>query len=154
MYTWMSETNLNENEEMLDIMSSQHITKLSTMTQDARLVLVSSFFCEFLLLIVAELELGLTPFTEDPRCKLPFTENSRTYNSMLCVLLRILGPITLCMLSWDLQFHACYLFTEDPRNLTVNKLDNSDKSSNMLQVGQIKHCNQFPWSLLPVVCAF
>ena len=102
--------------------------------------------------IVAQLELGLTPFTEDPRCKLPFTENSRTYNSMLCVLLlRILGPITLCMLSWDLQFHACYVFTEDHRtstNLTINKLDKSDKSSNMLQVGQIKYCNQFPWGLL------
>ena len=27
-------------------------------------------------------------------------------------------------------------------NLTVNKLDKSDKSSNMLQVGQTKHCNQ------------
>ena len=38
-------------------------------------------------------------------------------------------------------------FTEDPSilsftNLTVNKLDKSDKSSNMLQVGQTKHCNQ------------
>ena len=28
--------------------------------------------------------------------------------------LGILGPITLYVLSWDLQFHACYLFTEDP----------------------------------------
>ena len=28
------------------------------------------------------------------------------------------------------------------------KLDKSDKSSNTLQVGQIKHCNQFPWGLL------
>ena len=84
----------------------------------------------FFVLIVAQLELGITPFTEDPRCKLPFTENSRTYNSMLCdLLLRILGPITLCMLSWDLHFHACYL-----RILGLNKLDKSDKSSNMLQV--------------------
>ena len=122
-----------------------------------RLVLVSFFSVSSLFLIVAQLELGLTPFTEDPRCKLPFTENSRTYNFMLCVLLLwILGPITLCMLSWDLQFHACYLslrilglssFT----NLTINKLDKSDKSSNMLQVGQIKHCNHFPWGLLYVL---
>ena len=29
-------------------------------------------------------------------------------------------------------------------NLTINKLDKSDKPSNMLQV----HCNQFPWGLL------
>ena len=91
-----------------------------------RLVLVS----RFLFLNVAQLELGLTPFTDDPRCKLPFTENSRTYNSMLCVLLlRIPGLLN---------------FT----NLTIKKLDKSDKSSNMLQVGQIKHCNQFPWGLL------
>ena len=49
--------------------------------------------------MVSQLKLGLTPFTEDPRCKLPFTENSTTYNSMLCVLIpRILGPIILCML--------------------------------------------------------
>ena len=83
------------------------------------------FLVSFLFLIVAQLELGLTPFTEDPRCKLPFTENSRTYNSMLCVLLlRILGPITLCMLSWDLQFHACYLFTEDPRTFKFYKSNN------------------------------
>ena len=33
------------------------------------------------------------------------------------LLLRILGPITLSMLSWELQFHACYLFTEDPRQI-------------------------------------
>ena len=32
----------------------------------------------FFVLIVAQLELGITPFTEDPRCKLPSTENSRT----------------------------------------------------------------------------
>ena len=60
----------------------------------------------------------------------PFTDNSRPYNSMLCVvLLRILGSITLCMLSWDLQLQACYFFTEDPRQ--------SYKSSNMLPVRQI-----------------
>ena len=38
-------------------------------------------------------------------------------------------------------------------NLTINKLDKSDKSSNTLQVGQIKHCNQFPWGLL-YLCTF
>ena len=55
------------------------------------------FMVVFLNFIVAQLELGLTPFTEDTRCKL---ENSWSYKSMLCVLLlRILGPITLCMLS-------------------------------------------------------
>ena len=99
--------------------------KQSTRTQDAmviKLVLFSFFYVYFLFLIVAQLQLGLTPFTEDPRCKLPFTENSRTYNSMLCVLLlRILGPITLCMLSWDLQFCACYLF-EDPRTFISTQL--------------------------------
>ena len=64
-------------------------------------------------------------FTEDPRYKFPFTENSRTNNSILSdLLLRILGPITLCMLSWDIQFHACYLFTEDPRTFKFYKSNN------------------------------
>ena len=46
----------------------------------------------FLFLIVAQLELGLTCFTEDPRCKLSFTENSTTYNSMLCVRASVDSP--------------------------------------------------------------
>ena len=51
----------------------------------------------------------------------------------------------LSVLSWDLQFHASYLFI----------LDNSYKSSNMLQVGQIKHCIQFPCGpTLPAVFTF
>ena len=42
------------------------------MTQDAMVYKVNSgFFGEFFF-IVAQLELGLTPFTEDPRCKLLF----------------------------------------------------------------------------------
>ena len=60
----------------------------------------------------------------------------------------------------DAKVSSCFFFffcgefivfdcssAEDPSilnftNLTVNKLDKSDKSSNMLQVGQTKHCNQ------------
>ena len=42
--------------------------------------------------------------------------------------------------------------------LTINKLDKSDISSNMLHVGLLKHCNQFPWGLLYLciylVCGF
>ena len=61
------------------------------MTQDAMVYVVSSV--SFFMAVSSQLELGLTPFSE----------NCRTYNSMLCVLLlRILGPITLCVLSWDL----------------------------------------------------
>ena len=62
---------------------------------------------------------------------------------MLCVvLLRILGSITLCMLSWDQQLQACYLFTEDPRQSykSSNMLPVGQNHCNMLQVGQIKHC--------------
>ena len=61
----MNETNLNENEEIYqvvagyDVCCSQHIVKLSTMTQDAMVYKVSScfFFClvSFLFLIVAQL---------------------------------------------------------------------------------------------------
>ena len=43
---------------------------LSTMNQDAMVYKVSScffFMVSFLVLIVAQLELGPTPFTEDPR---------------------------------------------------------------------------------------
>ena len=48
------------------------------MTQDAIVYKVSSCFAFFSgeffwFLIVAKIELGLIPFTEDPRCKLPFT---------------------------------------------------------------------------------
>ena len=91
------------------MMSAAPNIKLSTMTQDAMVYRVSSFYGS--LFVLAQLELGLTPFTEHLRCKLPFhCENSRTYNSMLCVLLlRILGPITLCLLSWDLQFHQWWI---------------------------------------------
>ena len=114
----MNETNLKENEEIYQVVCWISYLLLPTYN----LVLISFFYGSFLF-IVAQLEVEQTPFTEDPRCKLPFTENSRTYNSMFCVLLlsvlllRILGPITLCMLSWDLQFHACYLFNDDPRQI-------------------------------------
>ena len=46
------------------------IAKLSTMTQDSMVYKVSLlflFYGDFVLLIVAQLELGPTPFTEDPR---------------------------------------------------------------------------------------
>ena len=49
---------------------SQHIAKLSTMTQDAMVYKVSScffFMVSFFFLIVAQLKLGPTLFTEDPR---------------------------------------------------------------------------------------
>ena len=69
------------------------------------------FFGKFFVLIVAQLDLGITPFTEVPRCKLPFTENSRTYNSMLCVLLlRIL----------DLLFYACCHGTSNSMHATFS----------------------------------
>ena len=67
-----------------------------------------SFFGEFLFLIVAQLELGLTPFTEDLRCKLHFTVNSRTYNSSFVSFTEdrrtyyfmhaVVGPTIPCML--------------------------------------------------------
>ena len=45
-------------------------------------------------------------------------------------------------ISYKLEIKQCVTnFT----NLTINK---SDKSINTVQVGQIKHCNQFPWGLL------
>ena len=70
----MNEINLNENEEIYHVvcwiscLCSQHIDKLSTMTQDAMVYKLTSFFffVRFLFLIVAQLELRLTPFTEDP----------------------------------------------------------------------------------------
>ena len=51
------------------------------------------FYGELFFLNVAQLELGLTPFTEDPRC-------------VSCPSLKILGPIKL---------HALCPFTDDPR---------------------------------------
>ena len=61
LYTWM-----NENEEIyqvVDVCCSQHIAKLSTITQDAMVYKVSSFFFFyygdfFLFFIVAQLELS------------------------------------------------------------------------------------------------
>ena len=48
-------------------------------------------------------------------------------------------------ISYKLEIKQCVTnFT----NLTINKLDNSDKSSNTLQGGLFKHCNQGPWGLL------
>ena len=50
---------------------------------------------------------------------------------ILCVLLlRILGPITLCCRGTYNSMHATF---------SLRILDKSGKSSNMLQVGQIKH---------------
>ena len=52
-----------------------YVAKLSTMTQDAMVYKVSSCCCFFVVVfffIVAQLKLGITPFTEDPRCRLPF----------------------------------------------------------------------------------
>ena len=72
---------LNENEEIYQVVCwisclllPTYIAKLSTMTQDAMVykVSVSFFFMVVFFFIVAQLELGVTPFTEDPRCKLPF----------------------------------------------------------------------------------
>ena len=65
-----------------DVCCSQQIAKLSTMTQDAMVykVILVSFYCfgSCCFFIVAQLELGLTPFTEDLGVSCPFTENSRT----------------------------------------------------------------------------
>ena len=88
------------------------------MTQDAIVYKVSSclFFCLVIVFVFdcssAKIKLGLTPFTENPRCKLPFTENSRTYNSMLCVpftedhrthyfMHAVVGPTIPCMLPFQ-----------------------------------------------------
>ena len=67
-----------------------------------KLVLVSGDFYGSFFMIVAQLELWLGPLSlRILGVSCPFTENSRTYNSMLCVLLlRILGPYTFV---WDLQ---------------------------------------------------
>ena len=82
-----------------------------------RLVLVSFlFYGEFFVFDCSSARTRANPFHF--YVSFPFTDNCRTYNSMLCILLlRILGPYTLCMLPWDLQFHACYLFGP-PKGLT------------------------------------
>ena len=108
----MKETSLNENEEISQVvcwiscllLPTYTVAKLSTMTQDAMVYKVSSCFFFFYGSFFFQLELGLTPFTRILGVSCPFTENSRTYNAMLCViLLRILmravvGPTLPCML--------------------------------------------------------
>ena len=59
---------------------------------------------------------------------------------------------------FSFQFLVSFLFlivAQVELGLRTFKFYKSDKSSNMLQVGQIKHCNQFPWGLLYLlVCTF
>ena len=54
----------------------------------------------------------------------------------------------LCVLLLRIILYACCRGTYNSMHATFSLriLDKSDKSSNMLQVRQIKHCNQFPYS--------